>query len=199
MIQNCMRAPLGAGLIKVAAVLFLTYSGLLSTAANATPITVNFDAGSGFPLSYTESGLTVVSKFPTSGPHLHLGNNGGDASGDILNHGSCCSTPYEFTFAGGAFDFIGFDFIGFSFGSLSTFMASNGNSFTLGSSDPLGTFLAPVGFTNITSLLWTVSSGSLVIDNFQFTSTVPEPASLALFGFGLAGLGLMRRRRKGPE
>ena len=27
------------------------------------------------------------------------------------------------------------------------------------------------------------------------TSTVPEPASLAIFGFGFLGLGFMRRRR----
>jgi hypothetical protein len=29
-----------------------------------------------------------------------------------------------------------------------------------------------------------------------FTATIPEPASLAIFGAGLAALGVMRRKRK---
>jgi len=33
------------------------------------------------------------------------------------------------------------------------------------------------------------------LDNLQF-STVPEPATLALFGIGLVGMGLVRRRKK---
>ena len=44
-----------------------------------------------------------------------------------------------------------------------------------------------------------VSGGDhLLLDNATFTeqTTIPEPATLAIFAFGLAGLGFMRRRRR---
>jgi hypothetical protein len=40
------------------------------------------------------------------------------------------------------------------------------------------------------------TAGSSSVINFQTASAVPEPATLAIFGLGLAGLGLMRRRKR---
>ena len=38
-----------------------------------------------------------------------------------------------------------------------------------------------------------------VFRNFQITTTVPEPGTLAMLGLGLAGLGLAVRRRTSPS
>ena len=40
------------------------------------------------------------------------------------------------------------------------------------------------------------SNSSMLMDNLQLTNQVPEPATLALFGIGLAGLGFARKKRK---
>jgi hypothetical protein len=42
----------------------------------------------------------------------------------------------------------------------------------------------------------TTLAGNVFIDEGGFTSTIPEPAALVLFGLGLLGLGMARRRKK---
>jgi hypothetical protein len=56
-----------------------------------------------------------------------------------------------------------------------------------------GTFYLPAGTDTITgTFLGTIASG-----NFDMIAEAPEPASLTILGLGMAGLGLVRRRRRG--
>ena len=57
-----------------------------------------------------------------------------------------------------------------------------------------------LNFANITSIRWSDAGSGFMsygVDNINFTAATPtpEPASLTLFGAGLAGLGWLRRRR----
>src|SRR5262245_49192385 len=98
------------------------FAGLV-IASRTGAVTVSFDAGSGQPPSYTESGLTVA---PVVGSenHVHLGDNDGNTSPDLMLHPGCCSTPYRFTYSGGAFSVAQLDFV--LLGGTHTFTASSG-------------------------------------------------------------------------
>jgi len=168
--------------------LAFAYMILAATISAATTISVSFNAGLGGPLSYTESGLTVTSAFQNG--HLHLGDNSGDGSPDLQNHGSCCSTPYIFTFSGGTFTPIRLDVVGSNVGP-QVLVSSLGDTVTL----PLsGTFIFPsVGWTNITSFQWNSDDVGNVrsfgtIDNFEFVDATPllgvTPTSGSTLAFG---------------
>ena len=64
-------------------------------------------------------------------------------------------------------------------------------------------FVLPSLFTNVISLefvglRWDGLVGGVAMDNLEIADrvSVPEPTSLALFGIGLLGAGVLRRRRK---
>ncbi|MFQ5471835.1 MAG: carboxypeptidase-like regulatory domain-containing protein [Dehalococcoidia bacterium] len=123
--------------------------------------TITFDEFTNrFPVSYTESGMTVRSLYPFAA-HVHLGDNNRDTSPDLLNHGGCCSTPYVFDVGGPPFTVVSMDVVGFRSG-VNTFTSSSNAVFAVTES---GTVTFPTtGFRNITSLRWN-TTGQMTIDN----------------------------------
>lgn len=157
---------------------------------------------------------TVVS-FTTGGPGGNLGpsyvEQGFSFNSPFINvignqlHVTSLNTlsPIVITFEGGAFDFLSFDYAFAGGFSGTTFTASNGATFT--PTFPGVTYTLGPEFQNITSLTIThfatpgVEGTTFnVYDNFRFqthsTSAVPEPATLFIFGIGLAGIRALALR-----
>jgi len=55
-----------------------------------------------------------------------------------------------------------------------------------------GTFYLPAGVDTITGYF----EGTIATGSVDYIAEAPEPASLSILGLGMAGLGLMRRRRR---
>ena len=153
-----MRKICGAALLGLAAYL---------ARAEAHAVTMTFDSGSGRPPAYTEAGITVV---PADNPedHVHLGDNDGDGSPDLMLHPLCCSSPYQFTFSGGRFTPVKVHFV--LEGGTHTFTSSSGATVTPTASGTV--IFPPEGWQGITLFTWRDDGVSLsargIIDDLEF-------------------------------
>src|SRR5262245_20311299 len=157
------------------AILLALLGSLLLPSRHDSAVTVTFDAGnsrtsspppSGVQSNYTESGMTVMSVQPDG--HIHVGDNDGNASPDLMLHATGNSTPYRFTYSGGAFSLSRFSFV--LLGGTHTFTSSSGASVTPAGS---GTVTLPAaGWTGITSFTWDDAGTSFsqqgILDNLEF-------------------------------
>jgi cysteine-rich repeat protein len=155
--------------------LSLSMGGPLTVFADCvdTPVTINFDSGSGTPHCYTESGLTVCA-YQNSAPDgpddtLMLGDNDGDSSPDLAIHmPSDHYVVYEFSLGGAYFAVTSFDFTRIAADIDADFESSKGYGFDL--TDSQFVMPDPEGWSGITSFTMTVDdyneeAVAAVIDN----------------------------------
>ncbi|WP_161601046.1 VPLPA-CTERM sorting domain-containing protein [Pseudooceanicola batsensis] len=181
---KCARAGLAA--FAVAATI-----GLTANTANAGSVQVTLDFGTlygDFASPYVEDGFEIA------GSDLFIIGTGNPPSSIFLD---ALTTSLTLTrTGGGAFSLISFDY---SCGPTCDFSVGS-QAVTSGSTavDDYAT-LTPLGFTDVTSVLFSRNSNEHRLDNIVVsydTTVVPLPASAAFLLTGLAGFGAMRRRAR---
>lgn len=125
-----------------------------------TPLTINFDAGSGTPHCYTESGVTVCASkgLPPNevDDTLILGDNDGDTSPDLAHRESADDVlVYTFSMGGQPFAVTSFDYVRIAANATATFASSkDGYEFEVYDSESVTP--DPEGWSGITSFTWTM-------------------------------------------
>jgi len=86
-----------------------------------------------------------------------------------------------------------FDIDAVSYGSV---VIGPGSSIDFASGNGTATFVDSLGNVSSAGAFWSMSTQTIAGNTYtSWSASVPEPATLAIFGIGLLGLGLARRRK----
>lgn len=166
-------------------IVFVAVLSSLSVTAFATPITIDFTGVNDHHANpYTEDGFDV---FRDSYNHWHI-HSGYNGTGALFAHSGADLSIKKSD--GGTFDFSSFDL--WSTSSAFTVTSNLGDIFnSIASVADTYSF----GWEGVTQINIT-HNGIFYVDDIVLNATkVSEPGVLALFGLGLLGAGLNRRRK----
>jgi hypothetical protein len=207
--------------VALAAPITLTFEALAGTSSisDIAPLPDPFSEG-GFnfafdshPIDGIETGLFVID---TTAPCVSPCSSNGTAAFFNFNYGALTLSRSD----GLAFSLLALDaaqgFVGFGSSlelHVNALFAGGGSISTVfnsapGGADVFSTFSLPSTFTNLVSVTFignpeTSVASTFALDNLVLNplpreveaTPVPEPSALALFGFGLLGVGFARRSR----
>jgi hypothetical protein len=217
--KQTVLLPLFLGSFTMKRTLYALAAAAALTAFAAAPASAAAYTNGTF--SYNVSNSTIANVLTSTGPYStggalnFAGSETGSFTGIAIPSLTLGSSALTFTTANAAdFNFsnaaIG-SFVGTTVTLIGTSTSGTGvNAQSSATYGVVGTFTIGTDFTNAGSTLtgsetWTLNqtggaTGAVSI-NGTFASpstvtTVPEPITLALFGAGLAGMGMMRRKKK---